>query len=139
MADEKITVSFTSHKKEVLSEFDKKMILALSQIGMIAEGYAKDNCPVDTGRLRNSITYATKTTRSVGNDNSGAHATNEDIKILRTPEENAVYIGTNVVYAAKQEYGDSFKHTTGRAHFLRDAATTHGEEYKRKVEEIMKS
>lgn len=135
----KTTVTFTNNSKEVLTEFQRKIILALNAVGMLAEGYAKKDCPVDTGRLRNSITYATATTRSSGNDSAGAQATAEDMKTLRTPEENAVYIGTNVVYAAKQEYGDSFKHTTGRAHFLRDAATTHGEEYKKEVEKIMKS
>ena len=30
----------------------------LRAIGMAAETYAKENCPVDTGYARNSITYA---------------------------------------------------------------------------------
>ena len=29
----------------------------LEKIGLLAEGYAKQKCPVDTGRLRNSITH----------------------------------------------------------------------------------
>ena len=135
MADSNINVTVTSHKKEVLSEFERKVILALAQLGMLAEGYAKKDCPVDTGRLRNSITYATAKERSYG----ATPATADDTKLMSKPEEDAVYIGTNVVYAARQEYGDSFKHTTGKAHFLRDAASTHSDEYKREVEKIMKS
>ena len=29
----------------------------LEQVGLAAEGHAKAKCPVDTGRLRNSITH----------------------------------------------------------------------------------
>lgn len=136
MAD--IDVTVTSNAKQFLSEMARKKILALAQVGMLAEGYAKDNCPVDTGRLRNSITWATAAQYGQysyrddkGNQYNGVSGKPDD--------DSAVYIGTNVVYAAAQEYGDSFHHTTGRAHFLRDAATTHGEEYKKKVEKIMKA
>lgn len=34
------------------------IIAALEEIGLVAEGAAKRLCPVDTGRLRNSITHA---------------------------------------------------------------------------------
>lgn len=59
------------------------IIKALEKIGQTAEGYAKKACPVDTGRLRNSITH------------------------VIVPEENAVYIGTNVEYAEAVEMGTS--------------------------------
>lgn len=55
----------------------------LEVIGLEAEGYAKDGCPVDTGRLRNSITHAT--------------------------EDNSVYIGTNVEYAEWNEFHNKRK------------------------------
>ena len=32
----------------------------LEKIGLVAEGYAKAKCPVDTGRLRNSIAHVLK-------------------------------------------------------------------------------
>ena len=101
------------HTDEVIAEMKRKAALALGIIGEAAEGYAKDNCPVDTGRLRNSISYKVK-----GED---------------------CYIGTNVEYAPQQEFGDHFQHKVGRAHFLRDAATTHGDEYKNILEETMKT
>jgi phage gpG-like protein len=46
----------------------------LVAVGLTLEGYAKLLCPVDTGRLRISITF--------------------DVR------DNTVYIGTNVEYAA---------------------------------------
>lgn len=55
----------------------------LESWGIVAEGYAKLNCPVDTGRLRNSITHE------------------------RDDEEGQVQIGTNVEYAPYVEYGTS--------------------------------
>ena len=88
---------------------------ALEAIGLTAERYAKADCPVDTGRLRNSI----------------SHAVDE--------KEPAAYIGTNVEYAKYVELSDSMHHNTGKAHFLRDAATTHGSEYKRIVENILQN
>lgn len=39
------------NSKEVLSAFEEQVRLALDAVGQTAEGYAKDNCPVDTGRL----------------------------------------------------------------------------------------
>ena len=105
-------VKITDNRPEVKKEFNIKLALALSLIGQKAEGYAKDDCPVDTGRLRNSISNKVD-----GND---------------------VYIGTNVEYAPYVEFNDSAHHETGKAHFLRDAATTHGDEYKRIAELVMK-
>ena len=89
---------------------DEAVARALEAIGLTAERYAKEDCPVDTGRLRNSI----------------SHAVAGEI-------ERAVYIGTNVEYAVYVETKDS-KHKSGKAHFLRDASSTHGDEYKRIAE-----
>lgn len=137
---ETITIDFKSNKKEVLSHFDRNKILALIAMGAIVSDYAMEDCPVDTGRLRNSITYATANFQSSGNENPQlAQATKEDMQQLSKPEADYVYIGTNVIYAAKQEFGDSFHHTTGKAHFLRDAAQNHVQELKKEAETIMKS
>lgn len=97
-------MEFEDNVKEVLKELDARVEAGLTAIGMAGEGHAKDNCPVDTGRLRNSISF------SVQND--------------------GVYIGTNVEYAQHVELDDRAKHTSGRAHFLRDSATKHNKEYK---------
>ena len=56
----------------------------LEEIGLVAEGYAKATCPVDTGRLRNSVTHLLK-----GYD---------------------CFIGTNVEYAPYVEEGTFGNH-----------------------------
>lgn len=108
----KFDANLKSNKDEVLTAFRDQIVKGLTAIGSTAEGYAKDNCPVDTGRLRNSIAYAV--------------------------EENEVQIGTNVEYAPIQEFHD-MRHKSGQAHFLRDAATTHGDEYQAIMEAALRS
>ena len=134
---------------------------ALESIGQTAERHAKEQCPVDTGLLRNSITHAVSGEKPAIRSYKAAYGSNRYASGKRAgqrisavsknagsvgvgfysgtaPKEpegkEAVYIGTNVVYAKKQELGDSYKHSSGSAHFLRDAATTHGDEYKRILE-----
>lgn len=80
---------------------------AARQIGKEAEGFAKKGCPVDTGLLRSSITFA----------------------IEKEQGETAIYIGSNVEYAVYQENGD-YSHKTGGKHFLKNAATQHTDRYK---------
>lgn len=106
-------IKITDNSPEVQAAFNDKIALVLGAIGEIAEGYAKEDCPVDTGRLRNSITHRTQ-----GKDE---------------------YIGTNVEYAPYVEFIDRYSHTNGKAHFLRDAATTHGDEFKATAEAILKN
>ena len=106
-----MSIEFTDNSKEILSAFEKAMHNALAAIGMTAEGHAKKNCPVDTGRLRNSISNAV--------DDS----------------EEAAYIGTNVEYAPYVEIGTS---RMAARPFLKPAATEHGEEYKKIMEAAMK-
>lgn len=96
-------VKFTSHADEVLEAFAKATANALTAIGMTAETYAKRETPVDTGRLRNSITNAVDA------------------------DDSAVYIGSNVEYAPYIELGTR----SSKAHnMLRRAATEHSAEYK---------
>lgn len=76
-------ISWEDHTQEAIDAKDIAVERALEAIGLAAEGYAKLLCPVDTGRLRNSITH--------------------DVRA----EEDAVYVGTNVEYAAYVEFGTS--------------------------------
>ena len=62
------------NSEQVLSAMEKAIKNGLEAIGLTAEGHAKKITPVDTGRLRNSISHAT--------------------------DKEAAYIGTNVEYAA---------------------------------------
>lgn len=117
--------------------------LALKQaaraIGGEAVGYAKANCPVDTGLLRNSITFAISgeepDIKSYKADKGNGHGSYSGAM----PKEKsglAVYIGTNVKYAEKQENGD-YPHKTGSKHFLKKAATEHTDRYKKIIESAL--
>lgn len=96
-------VRLTDNTKLIKNATDQQIEAALEAIGLKVEGYAKLICPVDTGRLRNSITHVVKT------------------------NEKTVYIGTNVEYAAAVECGASRQRPQP---YLKPAATQHTDEYK---------
>lgn len=131
--------SIKDYSKEVLSAFKEQAQTGLDSIGEAAEGYAKGDCPVDSGRARNSITYITRTSQGKPNEppqgeKLGTPAEPKDYKAKSKPEEYTVYIGSNVEYLSAIEFRD-VEHRVGKAHFLKNAASTHGEEYK----EIMRA
>lgn len=105
-------VKFTDNSAKVLSALPPAIERALEAIGMVAESYAKRDCPVDTGRLRNSVTHAVD------------------------GEERTVYIGTNVEYGVYIEMGTSRMRARP---YLAPAATHHKEEYKQIAEQAMKN
>lgn len=121
------------YSEEVIKAMHDKVKTALQAIGQTAEDYAKSECPVDTGRLRNSITYATTNYQSPANTNKHpkgpTDAIPNDYSTKGKPKKDYVYIGTNVEYAPYIEYGDK-THKIGKAHFLKDAACNHAEKYK---------
>ena len=84
-------------------EFTNELGVALEKIGLMAEGYAKAMCPVDTGRLRDSITH------------------------MVDGGEKSVCIGTNVEYGPFVELGTSKRVAKP---FLRPAANDHMEQYR---------
>lgn len=88
------------HTPELRRGMPLEMNKALEAVGIALEGYAKLACPVDTGRLRNSITHATSTNggRDVYADNRGNTFAGGSAR--GTPNTNTVCIGTNVEYAA---------------------------------------
>lgn len=129
-----MSIKIEDHTDEVLEEMRKQLELGLASVGESMEGHAKDGCPVDTGRLRDSIVYVTETSQG----SPGPKAQDDDGIPHGTPDECEVQVGTNVVYAPYQEYGDSFSHTTGGAHFLRNAAANHTAEYKSILEAALK-
>lgn len=89
--------------EQIVNAINQAIATALEEIGLAAERFAKRACPVDTGRLRNSIT----------------HTLNMD--------EEAVYIRTNVEYAKYVENGTSRRKGV---YFLRGAAQDHGSYYR---------
>ena len=99
-----MTTKLEDHSQEVIRSKDDAIARALEMMGLQAEKYAKMEAPVDTGRLRNSLTHEV--------------AKNED----------AVYIGTNVEYAPYVEMGTSRMKARP---YLKPAVNEHTDEYKR--------
>lgn len=81
------TVEFEDNTGEVRKALENAIDRGLRACGEIAVGYAQDLCPVDTGNLRGSITYAV--------------------------DGQEVYIGTNVDYAPYIEFGTGIYAETG--------------------------
>ena len=103
-------MDYKDYSKEVLSAMEKGIKNGLEAIGLTAETYAKQETPVCTGRLRNSISH--------------------------TVDSEAAYIGSNVEYAPYVELGTS---RAKAHHMLQKAATEHSAEYKRLAEDAVKS
>ena len=103
-----VDVNFTNNADDILRLLERGKRNALTAIGATAETYAKNATPVDTGRLRNSISHAV--------------------------DGEAVYIGSNVEYAPYVELGTS---RAIAHHMLQKDATEHGAEYKRLAEDAL--
>ena len=101
-----------NNAKAIEESVHKAVMTALEEIGLVAEGYAKRACPVDTGRLRNSITHA-----------------------IFDGDEPYAIIGTNVEYGPAVEYGTSKQKAQP---FLTPAANEHGSEYRKIMESKLK-
>ena len=105
-----MSYTFKDNTEEVLAALGRAKNRGLEAIGLTAEGHAKNETPVDTGRLRNSINHAT--------------------------DDEATYIGTNVEYAPYVELGARGRKGV---HMLQRAATEHTDEYKQLMEDSMKN
>lgn len=133
-----MNVEITDNSKEISAEIRAALLRGLEKCGLVAEGYAKKLCPVDTGNLRNSIT----------------HTVDED--------ELAAIIGTNNEYAPYVELGTGkyaeggggrptpwvYQDAKGKWHrtsgnkpqpFLRPAAADHADQYRQILEDELKN
>ena len=142
-------IEYRDHTEEVLNAMEAAIRRGNQAIGLAAEGHAKKTITsagaVDTGRLRNSITYAlageethVKQYRGYkkgqGEEKRGVYSYEG---VAPGEKGEGVYIGTNVEYAPGIELGTHRK--AGAVHFLQDAATGHTDEYKRLMEDSMKN
>lgn len=105
-----MSYTYKDNTDEVLAALERAKKRGLEAIGLTAEGHAKKETPVDTGRLRNSVSHTT--------------------------DDEAAYIGTNVEYAPYVELGARGRQ--GK-HMLQRAASEHTDEYKRMMEDSMKN
>lgn len=163
-----MSVEITDNSKEVSAAIKAALLRGLEKCGLVAEGYAKKLCPVDTGLLRNSITHALSgepaaiskysANKAKGNkpvqtgEYSGSAPEESD------PSKMAVYIGTNVEYAPYIELAtgrhtaggrptkwvykdDKGTHMTGGHQakpFLKPAAADHAIKYRKILEDELK-
>lgn len=115
-------VHITDNSQLTLDELERKKELILEQWGLTAERHAKRDeitpkvydIPQSetykrTGRLRGSITYATKKYHSPVEPpfNGGKANPKDGITEKQVPDDNTVVVGTNVEYAAYVELGTS--------------------------------
>lgn len=106
-------IKFEDNSNVILSALKgEAMQRALERIGMQAEGYAKDLCPVDTGRLRNSISYSV------------------DVA------EQTAYVGANTEYAEVVETGSRKQQAQP---YIKPSVTDHIQTYKSILEDEMRN
>lgn len=106
----RVDLDMTDFTQEISEGIKAAIHRALVRIGLECESYAKDLCPVKTGRLRNSITNYV--------------------------EGNAAYVGTNVEYAQFVEEGTSKQKAQP---FLRPAAVDHMDQWRKTLEDELEN
>lgn len=133
------------NSKQVAKAIDEALKKAARIIGGTMEGYAKDLSPVDTGLLRNSITFAiggqlpnkTEYQSNEKDKNGNRIEVKEGRYEAAAPQDKknevTLYVGTNVQYAPYQELGAPNINLPA-APFLRPAFENHREE----IEEILR-
>ena len=156
-------INFIDKSQDVNKIIHERILVGLEACGLLAERLAKMECPVDTGRLRNSITHATsgqpakqhtyapqyvsKLDGGIDKDGKRKHLTKKQKEaatvtetIPAVPEkEEAVYLGTNVEYAPIIELGglENGRHRAARP-FLKSAFQDHKAKYKAVLEHYLK-
>ena len=127
---------FVDNSEAFKKKLNSAFLAALERCGMQGEGYSKDLVPVDTGNLRNSISYRV------------------DAK------EKKTYIGTNNEYAPYVELGTGkyaeggrkdpwvYQDTEGKWHhtngqraqpYLKPAVANHKQTYRNIIEDALKN
>lgn len=135
-----VNIAIEDHSREYLEELERRIPVALEECGLAAEGYAKRLCTVDTGLLRNSITYAISgeapAISEYYDDPKKQHGEYSGSAPPASGSKTAVYIGTNVEYAPYVEMGT--KNTSAQP-FIKPTVADHQSDYKRIIENRLKS
>lgn len=131
-----VKVKLTSRREECIDILRYGINAALEVVGSKVAGYALLLAPVDTGRLKNSITWATEKTEGRGYSYEDDNGKKYDDKVGVGVPKGGVAVGTNVEYAVYQENGTS----KTKAHpFLKPAVERHIEEYKEIIKTYLKN
>lgn len=117
------TVDITDNSSLIEEELESAVLRALTKCGLTAEGYAKMLCTVDTGLLRNSITYALSgqppaissyTADKADKSGEKKKGTYSGTAPNASGDEMSVYIGSNCEYAPYVELGTGQHYAGGR-------------------------
>ena len=133
-----MTVDLNDNSKEVSGAIKEALLRGLEKCGLVAEGYAKQLCPVDTGNLRNSITHTV--------DEQGPAA------IVGTNNEYAAYVelgtgkyaegggGRPTPWVYQDAKGNwHYTHGSKAQPFLKPAAADHADQYRQILEDELKN
>ena len=132
-----MSVEIQDNSREIPAEIKAALLRGLEKAGLVAEGYAKKLCPVDTGNLRNSITHMVDE--------------QEPAAIIGTDSEYGAYVelGTGI-YAEDgggrptpwvyQDAKGNWHYTRGNKAqpFLKPAAADHAIQYRKILEDELK-
>lgn len=132
----RMKITLEDHSAEVLEALESACQRALEKCGLVAEGYAKKLCPVDTGNLRNSITHTVA--------DSGERAA-----YVGTNSEYGVYVecGTGVYYPGGRQTPCVYQDAKGDWHlthgqrakpYTKSAVADHVDQYKKIIESELK-
>ena len=141
-------IKVIDHTKEAIDAKNEAVDMALEIIGGKLERYAKLECPVDTGLLRNSITYcldgkipnkAQQEAKKGGKSKGDKYGDKMPKYAGKMPEEpdgsRAVYVGTSVEYAPYIEFGTSRMKPRP---YLKPAVQDHLQEYRNIITKTLK-
>lgn len=126
-------VEIIDNTGKILDEFKDKMSTIMSALGEEGVKHAKEGCPVDTGRLRNSITYATSKYKGQGSYADEDGNIYDDSSASSLPPDGLVVIGTNVEYAQDVELNHP-----RNSHFLRNGVINHKDEIEALAKKLLK-
>lgn len=136
-----IKVDVTDNSDKVRQAMEQQAEKILTMLGIQAEKHAKEliteQGAIDTGLLRNSITWAiggerpnTREYKADRGDGKGQYTTNAE-----TRNEPCVYIGTNVEYATFIELGTT---RMSPRPYIKPAIFNYQDEYKKIIESGLK-
>ena len=134
---------FKSNLQSYQAALDEVAEKVLTMWGMQAESAAKQLAPVDTGLLRNSITWAL----AGGEADTKAYSDNSEsmrgsyrgqAPADKGSRPRSVHIGTNVKYAPYQEFGN-YAHAHGQSPFLKPAIENNRSYFKSILENELKN
>ena len=108
-----MTRDFEWYGGPVLDNVEKAKKVALTMAAVVVQGEAINRVPVDSGALKGSITYTVDGGPTMGLNTPGGKKPKSAPRSAKSDEgikggrKDEAIIGTNMEYAAHQEYGTS--------------------------------